>query len=410
MENHQHRPLGVFEKVCAIFDKISPLDFALAVEIVGETSLPDWRIAMDKVQLRHPNMRVFITEDECDGYHFEPTGIEVKVPIKTLLEEKQSAWAKVIERESADGFQDGLPLVRMIYLPGQGGCTVILIAHHAVADGLSLTFVIRDLLEEITGTSRKAHHPPISVDSRLGMDEHLPVLPLPKIGSSRYRQNINLNSPTKIQYLKFKGGLTQQILTRCKSEKTTLHGALCAAAVVQARRQCLLWQNCQLHVLSPISVRKILDVEDDCFLCMSTHAAFFDPYSSSAFWDMARDTRESLHETTLASHLAEFISALQGVVQKQSLSEQRIKVLKQIFSHHLMISNLGELKFETHFASLKIESVWGPFMRSGSEHTQTLGGITCNGNLHLTNTTAKPLPGFLEGIEQILEHHCAVNS
>ena len=59
-----------------------------------------------------------------------------------------------------------------------------------------------------------------------------------------------------------------------------------------------------------------------------------------------------------------------------------------------MVTNLGKLKYETNFGTLKLKAVYGPIVRSGKGKEQTIGAISSNGSLCLTNTSDDPIDGL----------------
>jgi len=74
-----------------------------------------------------------------------------------------------------------------------------------------------------------------------------------------------------------------------------------------------------------------------------------------------------------------------------------------------MVTNLGRLKYDTDFGRLKLKAVYGPMVRSGKGKEQTIGCLSSNGSLCLTNTSDTPIHGILEAIEQILTEASEVN-
>lgn len=83
-----------------------------------------------------------------------------------------------------------------------------------------------------------------------------------------------------------------------------------------------------------------------------------------------------------------------------------LEVLKTAFNHHIMVTNLVKVRYKTDFGPLKLESVYGPMVRSGKGMEQTVGALTTNGSLCLTNTSDTPIPNLLAEMEKILEEVC----
>lgn len=83
-----------------------------------------------------------------------------------------------------------------------------------------------------------------------------------------------------------------------------------------------------------------------------------------------------------------------------------IDALKQAFNHHIMVTNLGKVTYKTDFGILKLGSLYGPMVRSGKEMEQTIGALTTNGSLGLTNTSDNPIPGLVVEMKKILMEAC----
>src|SRR5262249_56750761 len=47
--------------------------------------------------------------------------------------------------------QSRAPLIRAVLIQGAGGAAFMLVAHHSIADGLSLAYAIRDTLDALAG-------------------------------------------------------------------------------------------------------------------------------------------------------------------------------------------------------------------------------------------------------------------
>lgn len=71
-----------------------------------------------------------------------------------------------------------------------------------------------------------------------------------------------------------------------------------------------------------------------------------------------------------------------------------------------MVTNLVKVKYETDFGKLKLKSMYGPMVRSGKGMEQTIGAITSNEQLCLTNTSDNPITGLLKEMQNILEEAC----
>ena len=78
-----------------------------------------------------------------------------------------------------------------------------------------------------------------------------------------------------------------------------------------------------------------------------------------------------------------------------------LEILKLAFNHQIMVTNLVSVKYDTDFGSLKLQALHGPMVRSGKGMEQTIGAVSTNGSLGLTNTSDNPINGLLDEIHLI---------
>ena len=149
------RPLGSFERLLWLLDQMSPLHFSLAAQIEGPATVGDWRVALDHVQRRHPFFSVCIEKDGNSNLQFHQVPDE-PIPLRVVrVSASQPNWLTELQREVATPFDPGrAPLLRAVLMHEPNRATLILTAHHSIADGLSLTFAIRDTLLALSGNPR----------------------------------------------------------------------------------------------------------------------------------------------------------------------------------------------------------------------------------------------------------------
>jgi NRPS condensation-like uncharacterized protein len=76
----------------------------------------------------------------------------IPIPLRIVPEEDFAAWQVEMAKELATPIPlSGAPLARITLLRKSGRSTLILSMHHSIADGLSSAFVIRDILEALSG-------------------------------------------------------------------------------------------------------------------------------------------------------------------------------------------------------------------------------------------------------------------
>ncbi|MRX41018.1 condensation protein [Flavobacterium sp. LC2016-23] len=403
MTKHQNRTLGAFEKTFWLLDQIDSKDFALAAEVEGRESGAAWRLAVNQVQKRHPNLSVRIRMDEFKRPFIEHVDSLV-IPLKVIEIDNGFKWEQVVEKELAVRFntEEG-PLFRVIVLQKPHDTVLVLAANHTLADGSSLMYLFRDLLEAVTGQIPQVLAPQKSNDETLGFPEDTAVTDNEILGYVFKKPTVV--SP-KVESIKFSSQQTLQIIERSRLEQTTVHGAICAAVVIAGRKLRKEWDDKKIELISPICTRKVLQLDDNCGLNITTHPVYFEPEEKQSFWDTARLAKSGLNGTETKEHVENYLGFFRTLTFNSTDIQKMVDTLKEAFNHQIMVTNLVKVKYKTDFGKLKLKSVYGPMVRSGKGLEQTIGAISTNGHLCLTNTSDTPIAGLLEEMQTIMGEAC----
>jgi len=186
-----------------------------------------------------------------------------------------------------------------------------------------------------------------------------------------------------------------------------VHGAICAAVVIAGRKLRKEWGDKKLELISPVCTRRALELNDNFGLNITTHPVYFEPELNPYFWDIARLAKAGLSGTDTVEHVQNYIDFFRKLTFNSVDIQQMIDILKEAFNHDIMVTNLVRVKYDTNFGQLKLKSVYGPMVRSGKGKEQTIGAISTNGQLCLTNTSDNPIPGILKEMENILAKACS---
>ena len=310
------RPLGAFEHLFWLTDQNRSVHFALAAEVEGKTSRAAWRYALDRVQERHPLLSVRIASGDGGIPRFERVE-GASLPLRLVDAASSSGFQAEIEAELAIPFDpDQAPLARAVLIHEPDEATLIFIAHHAIADGMSVAYVIRDVLSALAGERLEALPLSPSMDGLLAANE--PVIQTPRAvrgtedapggTASKYRREDGA-SPS-VQSLQLSQALTARLRERARQEATTVHGALVAALAVAGRTASDAWRDIPVRIVSPINLRSNLGGGDYCGLYAAAGASVFQPVIAD-FWDLARYARESVDRGRAPEAGVGLISALQ---------------------------------------------------------------------------------------------------
>jgi hypothetical protein len=103
----------------------------------------------------------------------------------------------------------------------------------------------------------------------------------------------------------------------------------------------------------------------------------FPPCDSRAFWELARFAKKELSPFQTFQSLSTWLHDLETIMTKDMDVEKAAQIAARAFARHLMVSNLGQMPYESEFGKLKLEAVWGPTALRGFE--QNVGIATTNG-------------------------------
>jgi hypothetical protein len=147
------RSLGSLEHLFWLLDQNRFVHFTMTALISGATSRRDWRRALDRLQKRHPILPVCIGGEPGSVPSFRWVDA-TPIPLRILEDEPELRWEAEVGTELATPFDPSqAPLIRAVLIQGDRDAAFMLVAHHSIADGLSLTYAIRDTLDALAGRS-----------------------------------------------------------------------------------------------------------------------------------------------------------------------------------------------------------------------------------------------------------------
>src|SRR5258708_22860517 len=150
------RVLGARERLFWLMDQKHPAHLTVTAEIKGITKVRDWRDALDAAQRSHPILSTSINRNE-EGQPALYQANSAPIPLRVVDGTVQGNWELEVDREMAVPFTPGqAPLIRSVLIRKPQSAVLILVAHHAIADGMSLVFLIRDLLQVLSGGQLEA--------------------------------------------------------------------------------------------------------------------------------------------------------------------------------------------------------------------------------------------------------------
>jgi hypothetical protein len=383
----------------------------MAAQIEGPTLIRSWRTALDKLQQRHPLLSVSIETDAGNTPYFR-TLRNVPIPLRVISGQTVSNWETEIARELATPFALGqAPLARAVLVHTPFKSVFILTTHHSIADGLSSAYAIRDVLRALSGEALEplplspAQEPLVYASRASESANSLPPPLVPDQGQLMTFREIDNLLPS-VERLSLTPEITRTLVERARKERTTVHGAICSALVLAGRESSGEWNHSPVRVMSPFSLRKELEIGEDCGVYVWAASVAMIPSTLQDFWETARYAKSSLTDRQLLGRVAMEMDGVEQALNSGIGVDGAAQILVQGFSCELTVSNLGRPSIQFDSGDLRLEAMWGPAVLMGFDRHQTVGVTTANDSLCLLHTSFRPLPSLLLRTAQILELAC----
>lgn len=248
------RPLSAMERAFWLLDHGAPFNGFQVVSLRGPLSAGLVRIALARLQARHPLMRVRMAGDD-HAPRFTECGAG-PIPLSTVRRISDTQWLQLGEQEMNRryGYTED-HLGRCTLILGQDRAELLFATHHIIGDGLSIVYAVRDLLRDLAALAQGQPLPPV---------ESLPLtppltalLPAAARGLPRYvamnaflgkhvllrpfrrarRLPIEETAPPesrrmRIAHGELRGEDLAALCEQARREGAGVHGALCAALLI----------------------------------------------------------------------------------------------------------------------------------------------------------------------------------
>lgn len=144
---------------------------SLVARVKGYISEEDLEIALDKVRQQHVLLGVRIFLDENNNAWFTTENVP-KTQLRVIQRSSENDWDRELSNEYNIRFELGSgPLARFVLLQSEEISEIIIVCHHVICDGTSLTIIARDILLYLGDPNREVQ---IMPDAPLATVENFP--------------------------------------------------------------------------------------------------------------------------------------------------------------------------------------------------------------------------------------------
>ena len=393
------RLLGTNEHFLWLRDQRWSVNFTMTASVQGLLSVKQLSDALAWVQHRHPLLRVRIELNEEQKPQFV-SGEVPNIPLRVLERQAENHWCQEVATEIVSPFPwNKGPLFRVVFLQGETVSDLIFTCHHSIGDALSVVYLIRDILQELGNPRRDRQKfpelPPL--EELIGLSqldnnsntvtENVQKQKITPSHSNAY--NTEVTPPTwrpSILHWELSLEDTSKLISRCRQQQVSVHGAICAAFLLALAKEENLSAQTMFKCLSPLNVRNYLvpPIGSDLGVYIALPITAHRIDSQTDFWELAKEVKYQLKETVSKGKLFASIPQLQSWL---SMRPEPEAVYQQLLNKglHLAISNLGRLDMPWQFGHLTLEAIYGPTLL-GLENVRVVSVATLGGKMFCTFT------------------------
>ncbi|OMC22423.1 hypothetical protein [Mycobacterium colombiense] len=399
------RPLGAAERLFYRYSERNPAHFSIVAEFGAVLPEKPLRAALAAVLRRHPLLSVHVEDHPGIRLGFYRAADVPPVEL-TVRRGPELAWQGAAAEELSRPFdRSRAPLVRALLLQSAWCSALVLTFDHTVADGISSTVVLRDVIAALNGEALTSSPVP-QPQERIVAEALQSPEPL---DSAAAPDDPRMSTPPSV-LRPFDGALanvrtmamthadTARLVARCRAERTTVHAAL---VVAMCRVRATDRGEEFIRVLSPINLRPILGIEGGCVMCIVPTATGHTPWDDTPFWEQARATTARLGVARSARGIRAASTGLEQIITVDAETADAEQLFSRISPWEIMVTNLGVQNLDGA-SPLRPAAVWGPVVVSQTDGEYLTGVTTYEGRLRMVTCGYSVPASFLKGVADAL--------
>ena len=370
----------------------------VAAQIKGSITLDQLKSAVNELCGKHPLLRVRIDFDNNNNSAWITSeGVVEDLIYEVAGDEKDSqSWKERVNEEQRLRFDlENGPLIRFILLNYPGSLHLIINCHHSICDGISMTYLINDILSHVGDKRHEAHSAvPLALENTgpapsIGFFKKIRLTVINWLWKSQ-RINFSDNDYRELHHkywsTKKENGIlswelseaqTTSFLDRCRRENVTVNSAVVTAFM--AAQKCVQGERPSYlgAVSMPVDIRNRVrpNIGEVFGLFVSSVTTKLSYCFDVPFWNnvkkIQRLIKNNLTERSIFS-LPQQTQRLQSTLLdsiyfiKYGLLRNRIASLFLRYSGvdrlntGLEVSNIGRYSFPVEYGSLELEAIFVP--------------------------------------------------
>lgn len=390
----KQRALSAGERIMYV-NKQQPINCLFTVSIRGALSLQILTKALDKLQKRHPLLRSTISEDEYQPYFILKKDIE-PIPIVQFSRDDENHWKTISKAQWHTYLDVGKgPLAKLVWVKGNEISELILICPHCIADGVSMTTLLRELLLLIDNLEYE-------LEDQLFIEDLSCPLKLSGWGKINLALKGYLGKclarfflPNKVNVAKIlkpeasymvhyrlNERDTKKILSLCKLQEASLY-TIVGACLLKAYQN-LFPEKFKGKLICPVDIRKFLTnlKEDQLFAFAPIIELGINKKDENSIWHIAKEMKNDINKGINKINIAEILKMSE---EFQSMVPKLMNhLLTKDGTHDFTFSNMGSLRIQEVFKTFEVIAIYSPTVSFPWRNPNTIVISSYKGILDLT--------------------------
>jgi len=402
-----------------------PFNVVFVGQVRGAVDPSEVTMVLERLRSRHPLLAVRAQINDDGTGSFLGRGVPpIQVHVKPR--ESEDRWLAGVEEEIRTSFPiETGPLVRCTLIHSENVCEIILCGHHAICDGMSLGYLLRDLLGHLAEPKKELTGPVVPPP----VDRSTVATPPSTNALQRFIMGL-INKRWAARGIRFsesdmrgmheefwqrKTGMqllawaidandTARLVERSRAAKVTVNSAIWTAFLAaQYEIQVDRRRYRQRSALAVNTREKLRVSAGESFGFYASSLTVKLPYSARrSFWDNAKKVHSRIAKEFARTNLFRMLSSEQIhptlldslYFRKYGLLDGAIpsKLLRKMGWHQITygyaLTNVGRFDIPTSYGPLKLEAVYGPLFYSDVEE-KMVGVLTVGGRLSFLHASSK---------------------
>jgi hypothetical protein len=350
----------------------TPANVVFPVKIEGDIEETTIRSALQKIQQKHPFLRVTIeTDSEGIPWYVTPESIS-PIPLRLVDRHSEETWVEETETEWGTPFnQTNFPMARVVWVRSAYVSELLVVCHHCIGDATSIMTLTRELLECLGDpTTELRSYPAFSPEKlvpasfRQNILNHLTARIFTGITRLFLLAVSGKKEVVKDRFYTIRWKLSEEetagLLSVCKKQDINLNTALILVFMRAFERAGNVRTNGKMF--ASVDMRRYFpEIQKDHLFAFPAMVGLNTPKKSTGFRKQANALKERLDKEIAQTDTARLLLIGEYLLPLYPRSIKYAKAGKG--GHDFAFANIGRIPLNETYGQIRVMEVYSPFSR-----------------------------------------------